>query len=94
MPDFNNLVLDPNKEVLNISQNILDNEKPKFYRQVMSRPSDNLWYSAIESEIDALRHNHTWDVVDRPIDRKIVDSKWVFKIKCHSDGSIDKFKAR
>jgi uncharacterized lipoprotein len=31
--------------------------------------------------MDALRHNHTWDVVDRPTDRKIVDSKWVFKIK-------------
>jgi hypothetical protein len=51
-------------------------------------------YSAIEAEMDALRHNHTWDVVDRPTDRKIVDSKWVFKIKRLSDGSVNKFKAR
>jgi hypothetical protein len=43
--------------------------------------------------MDALRHNHTWDVVDRPTDRKIVDSKWVFKIKRRSDGSVNKFKA-
>jgi hypothetical protein len=44
--------------------------------------------------MDALRRNHTWDVVDRPTDRKIVNSKWVFKIKRLSDGSVDKFKAR
>jgi hypothetical protein len=81
MPDFNNPVMDPDEEVLNTSQNILDDEEPKFYRQAISRPNADLWHSAIEAEMDALRHNHTWDVVDRPTDRKIVDSKWVFKIK-------------
>jgi hypothetical protein len=44
--------------------------------------------------MDALRPNQTWDVVDRPTNRKIVDSKWVFNIKRLSDGSVDKFKAR
>jgi hypothetical protein len=44
--------------------------------------------------MDALRRNHTWDVVDRPTNRKTVDSKWVFKIKRLSDRSVDKFKAR
>jgi hypothetical protein len=69
-------------------------EEPKFYRQAISGPNADLWHSAIEAEMDALRRNHTWDVVDRPTDRKIVDSKWVFKIKRLSDGSVDKFKAR
>jgi hypothetical protein len=44
--------------------------------------------------MDALRRNHTWDVVDRSTDRKIVDSKRVFKIKRLSDRSLDKFKPR
>jgi hypothetical protein len=44
--------------------------------------------------MDALWCNHTWDVVDRPTDRKIVDSKWVFKITHLSDGSVDELKAR
>jgi hypothetical protein len=35
--------MDPDKEVLNTSQNILDNEEPKFYRQVISRPNADLW---------------------------------------------------
>jgi hypothetical protein len=52
------------------------------------------WHSAIEAEIDARRRDQTWNVVERSTDRKIVDSKWVFKIKPLSDGSVDKFKAR
>jgi hypothetical protein len=80
------------EEVLNISQNIFDDEEPKFYRQVISGPNAHLWHSAIEAEMDAPQHNHTWDMVNSPIDRKIVDSKSDLKIKCLSDGFIHKFK--
>jgi hypothetical protein len=94
MPDFNNLVLDADEEVLTMSRNILDDAAPKFHRQAISGPNADLLHSAIEAGIDALRRNHTSDVVDRPTDRKNVDSKWVVKIKCLSDRSVDKFKAR
>jgi hypothetical protein len=94
MPDFNNPVIDPDEEVLNTSRNILDDEEAKFDPQAISRPNADLWHSAIEAEMDALRHNHSWDVVDRPTERQIVDSKWVFKIKSLSNGSVDKFKGR
>jgi hypothetical protein len=30
MPDFNNLGMDPDLDVINISRNILDHEEPKF----------------------------------------------------------------
>jgi hypothetical protein len=33
MPTFNNLVMDPDEEVLTTSRNRLDYEIPKFYRQ-------------------------------------------------------------
>jgi hypothetical protein len=94
MPNFNNPVMDSNEEVLNTSRNILDDKESKFYRQAISGTNADLWHSAIEAEMDALWHNYTWDMVDRPTHRKIVDSKWVFKIKRLSDGSVAKFKAR
>jgi hypothetical protein len=94
MPDFNNPVMDPDAEVLNTSRHILDDDEPKFYRQAISGPNADVSHSGIEVEMDALRRNHTWDVVDIPTDRKMVDSKWVFKIKRLSDGSVDKFKPR
>ena len=42
----------------------------------------------------ALQINHTWDLVPRPSNANIGDSKWVFRTKFLSDGSIERFKAR
>jgi hypothetical protein len=57
-PDFNNVVIDPDEEVFNLSQNILDIVEPKFYRQAITESNADLWHSAIEAEQDALWLNH------------------------------------
>lgn len=64
--------------------------KPTNY-QVESR--DPRWAKAMETEIDALNKKHTWEFVDMPIDASFIGSKWVYKIKRHTDGSIERFKA-
>jgi hypothetical protein len=79
MPDFNKPVIDPDKEVLNTSQHILDHEDRKCYRPTISRPNAHLWHSAIEAEIDALWCYHTSHVVDRPTNINSVDSKCIFE---------------
>lgn len=38
--------------------------------------------------------NDTWDLVDLPKDRKAIGSKWVFKVKHHSDGQVERYKCR
>ena len=53
-----------------------------------------MWKEAIESEIDSILHNHSWELVDLPPGCKPLSSKWVFKRKRKVDGSIDKYKAR
>jgi hypothetical protein len=75
LPDFNNLVMDPDKQVPNTSQNILPDEEPKFYRQAISRLTTDLLHIIVEATMDAIHPNHTRDVVGRPADRKIVDHK-------------------
>ena len=48
----------------------------------------------MEQEFDALLKNNTWHLVP-PVDgAHVIDSKWVFKVKRHSDGSIERYKAR
>jgi hypothetical protein len=38
--------------------------------------------------------NEVWEILPRPKEKLVVNSKWVYKIKHTTDGSVDKYKAR
>ena len=44
--------------------------------------------------MDALQKNKTWELVDLPIDKKLVGCKWVFTVKFKGDGSLERYKVR
>lgn len=52
------------------------------------------WKHAIASEFSALESNNTWSLVPLPPGKKAITCKWVFKLKHHVDGSIERYKAR
>lgn len=41
-----------------------------------------------------VKKNKTWELVDRPQNRKVIGVKWVYRTKLNADGSINKHKAR
>lgn len=45
-------------------------------------------------EFDALIQSQTWTLVLPRGDMNIIGSKWVYRIKRHVDGRIERFKAR
>ncbi|KAK1610562.1 hypothetical protein QYE76_034235 [Lolium multiflorum] len=49
---------------------------------------------AMDEEFQALQKNNTWRLVPPESGVNIIDSKWVFKVKKHADGSIERYKAR
>ncbi|KAK9200192.1 hypothetical protein WN944_015388 [Citrus x changshan-huyou] len=55
---------------------------------------DHNWRQAMSEEYDALVRNGTWELVPPDGISNMVGCKWIFRIKRHSDGSIDRFKAR
>lgn len=48
----------------------------------------------MKQEIQVLQTNKTWELTTLPPGKKAIDSKWVYKTKLKSDGSLDKHKAR
>nr|XP_027083707.1 uncharacterized protein LOC113706007 [Coffea arabica] len=52
------------------------------------------WKLAMEVEMDALEKNGTWELVDLPKNKKVVDCKWVYAVKFKADGPLERYKAR
>uniref|UniRef100_A0A2N9GAW9 Integrase catalytic domain-containing protein n=1 Tax=Fagus sylvatica TaxID=28930 RepID=A0A2N9GAW9_FAGSY len=69
-------------------------DEPQSFKEAMSMPEAPLWKEAVNSEIESILQNHTWELVDLPPGCKPLGYKWIFKRKMKADGSIDKYKAR
>lgn len=63
---------------------------PRNIKEALDEPN---WRSAVFEEMEALRKNGTWEVVDLPSEKKVVGCKWVFTVKSKADGSIERHKA-
>jgi len=60
-------------------------------KQLVSMYGKRQW---MDEEMDALVRNDTWELVRLPSEKNVIGCKWVFKVKCNSDGSIERHKAR
>ncbi|GJV41058.1 ribonuclease H-like domain-containing protein [Tanacetum coccineum] len=65
--------------------------EPKTYLEVSQHKH---WVDAMNAKMDTLYRNNTWEIVDLPVGRKTIGSKWVWKIKYKSNGEIESYKAR
>ena len=48
----------------------------------------------MEEEMESMKINQVWDLVDLPLGRRSIGNKQVLKIKRKADGSIERYKAR
>ncbi|CAB0013250.1 unnamed protein product [Nesidiocoris tenuis] len=71
-----------------------DHQKPQTYREAMQTGEAAQWKAAMDDEIKSLIQMDTWELVDLPPGKKLVDCRWVFKVKIKANGEFDKFKAR
>lgn len=67
---------------------------PIDVEQALRSPDTEKWKKAMREEIDALRNNKTWTIVERPEHKKIIGSKWVLRTKLNADGLVERRKAR
>ncbi|KAA0048580.1 putative mitochondrial protein [Cucumis melo var. makuwa] len=65
--------------------------EPTSYQEASTDP---LWQKAMNDELQALEKTHTWDYVDLPPGKRPIGYKWIYKIKTHFDGTIERYKTR
>ena len=71
--------------------NIHSIPEPQTYVEAKGIPK---WEQAMDVELQSLQKNHTWVLSDLPLGKKPISCKWVYKVKYHADGTLDKYKAR
>ncbi|GJZ42161.1 ribonuclease H-like domain-containing protein [Tanacetum coccineum] len=80
-----------NAENYSFVTNLNKTIEPKTYKEASI---DSKWVEAMNLEMEALYRNGTWELTVLPKGRKVIGSKWVFKIKYKSTGEVDRYKAR
>lgn len=68
------------------------NGEPGTFHEAMNHPDADLWYTAMTEELKIFEK--IGEEVECPHDHKVVDSKWVYKIKHGPHGEIEHYKAR
>ena len=71
-----------------------EQQDPSSVADVKSSPDKVKWEKAMEKEMESLRANKVWELVELPPNQKVVGSKWIFKRKVDADGAVVRYKAR
>ncbi|GKD41289.1 retrotransposon protein, putative, ty1-copia subclass, partial [Tanacetum coccineum] len=71
-----------------------DTHEPLTYQEAVACEDNSKWKVAMKEEMDSLRKNKTWELVDHPAGQ-LVSCKWLFKIKEGIEGVQNpRYKAR
>jgi hypothetical protein len=52
------------------------------------------WRKVMMEEMDSIKENDTWSLIDVPPGRKPIRVKWLFKVKRDEHGAVSKYKTR
>jgi len=80
---------------ISIQEDIEESEfkEPLSYQEATNSPERDLWLKAMEKELETLKNNKTWTIIDLPPNIKPISTKWVYKIKKNDDKTLT-YKAR
>ncbi|GKC93474.1 retrotransposon protein, putative, ty1-copia subclass [Tanacetum coccineum] len=67
--------------------------EPTNYKALLNPESDK-WLNAMNVEMQSMKDNEVWELVDLPPNGKTVGHKWLFKKKTGMDGEVHTYKAR
>jgi hypothetical protein len=66
-------------------------QDPIYFEDVIK---EQHWINEMNEEIESIKKNDTWDLVDLPKEKECIGVKWVYKTKYKANGEVEKYKAR
>ncbi|GJU75146.1 retrotransposon protein, putative, ty1-copia subclass [Tanacetum coccineum] len=67
--------------------------EPANYKAALLDLESDKWLTAMNVEMQSMKDNEVWILVELPPNGKYVGSKWLFKKKTNMDGAVHTYKA-
>lgn len=61
--------------------------EPENYEEAVKYPE---WCRAMDDEMEALRANQTWELVEKPSNKDVISNRWVYRVKSSPDNSASR----
>ncbi|KFM78223.1 Retrovirus-related Pol polyprotein from transposon TNT 1-94, partial [Stegodyphus mimosarum] len=72
----------------------VNEELPKTYDEAVESVENKFWLHAMIEELSSVEANEAWELVERPTDKKVIKSRWIFS-KRDENGNLETiYKAR
>ncbi|KAL7743081.1 hypothetical protein ACLKA6_005823 [Drosophila palustris] len=71
-----------------------DIDVPESYSEALDTSHAEDWKSSMQKEMDSLRANDTWSLVELPKDETAIGCKWVYAVKRVKFGNVERYKSR
>nr|GEZ27716.1 hypothetical protein [Tanacetum cinerariifolium] len=68
--------------------------EPESYQKAMQHDDKEKWKIAMVKEMESLKENHTYELVELPKGRKALKNKWVYRLKMGELDSLPRYNAR
>ena len=56
-------------------------DEPRKYSEAINSDKAEEWIKAIDEEMMSLKKNHTWNLIERLANKRVVGCKWIYRIK-------------
>ncbi len=63
------------------------------YKQAVKSPLCDKWKMAMKNEIQSLKNNNMWDIVNVLSNQHVLKEHWVYKVKCDAHDQVSHYKA-
>ncbi|GJS65629.1 hypothetical protein Tco_0680193, partial [Tanacetum coccineum] len=70
-----------------------DLDEPPNYKAALADPESDKWLEAMNTEMQSMKDNQVWYMVDLLSNCRTVGCKWFFKKNTNMDGNVHTFKA-
>ena len=80
----------PNRLGMALVSSLCDLEPSTF----MQASRHHVWRDSIMEVCHSIMKNDVWEIVLRPKGKSVVTSRWLYKLKHATNGSVEKYKAR